>query len=224
MRMRSKKWVKPELDACPYYRDEPAECRGRWAAQFKAQQPIWLELGCGKAVSTAQMAYEHPQINFLAVDVASVILGVARRNIQARYGDKPVNNIVLTHFDVFWLDRFMSPPDQADRIIISFCNPWSKRKGQFKRRLTHPHQLMLYRKILRPGGEIYFKTDDDALFDASREYFAACGFAEKYMTRDLHASGFSPNYVSEHERLFSQQGVPIKFLIAQMVDLPENAE
>ena len=44
------------------------------------------------------------------------------------------------------------------------------------------------------------------------------------MTRDLHASGFSPNYVSEHERLFSQQGVPIKFLIAQMVDLPENAE
>ena len=81
---------------------------------------------------------------------------------------------------------------------------------------------MLYRKILRPGGEIYFKTDDDALFDASREYFAACGFQEKYVTLDLHASGFSPNFVSEHEKLYADQGVPIKFGVYQKKPLPAD--
>lgn len=220
MRMRAKKWVKPELAACPYFIDDPENHRGRWAARFSRPAPIYLEIGCGKGVSTGRMAFDHPEINFLAVDVATIILGVARRNIQAVYGQQPVENLLLTHFDAFWLDRFMAPEDRVERIILSFCNPWSQRANQFKRRLTHPHQLLQYRQILTPGGEIHFKTDDDGLFSASREYFKACGFEETYVTLDLHASGYAPNYVTEHEQLFAAQGVPIKFLIARMGELP----
>ena len=219
MHMRRKKWVQPELDVCPYYVDQPKELRGEWASRFPVRQPMYLELGCGKGVSTAQMAFENKNINFLAVDMSSTILGVARRNIQAVYGNETPQNIVLTHFDIFWMEQFMAPPDQVDRIIISFCNPWSQRSNQFKRRLTHPHQLMQYRQILSPNGEIFFKTDDDKLFEASREYFKSCGFEETFLTYDLHASGYSPNYVSEHEMKFTAQGIPTKFLIAKMIEI-----
>ena len=73
---------------------------------------------------------------------------------------------------------------------------------------------MKYRDFLVDGGEIWFKTDDDPLFDDSLEYFKACGFSLKEMTRDLHASGIAGSYMTEHEKMFSEQGIPIKLLIA----------
>ena len=63
------------------------------------------------------------------------------------------------------------------------------------------------------GGEIWFKTDDTPLFTESLPYFEACGFEMRYLTSDLHAAGFEPNYVSEHEQKFTALGVPIKFVI-----------
>ena len=71
---------------------------------------------------------------------------------------------------------------------------------------------------MKPGSEIWFKTDNDALFTASKRYFAECGFEITYLTDDLHASGFEPNYVSEHEQLYAGQGKAIRFLIARMAD------
>ena len=119
-------------------------------------------------------------------------------------------------FDTF--DR----ADGIERIIINFCNPWNEKAKHHKRRLTHTRQLMQYRGFLAPGGEIYFKTDDAPLFEATRRYLALCGFEIEYRTDDLHASGFSPNYISEHEALYAGRGMPIHFLIARMAALPEN--
>jgi tRNA (guanine-N7-)-methyltransferase len=75
---------------------------------------------------------------------------------------------------------------------------------------------MQYREFLKPGGEIWFKTDDDTLFEDSRVYFDLCGFETVYLTRDLHRDGFRPNYVSEHEQKFTALGVPIKAGIFRM--------
>ena len=77
------------------------------------------------------------------------------------------------------------------------------------------------RDFLAPGGEIFFKTDDEPLFTASQRYLTESGFEIAYLTDDLHASGYAPNYVSEHERFYSEQGIPIRFLIARM--LPDGA-
>ena len=66
------------------------------------------------------------------------------------------------------------------------------------------------------GGEIRFKTDDDALFEESIEYFEECGFGIDYITRDLHNSDFDENIMTEHEKMFSEEGINIKFLIARM--------
>ncbi len=222
MHMRRKKWARPELESCPYYREFPEECKGKWAAQFAKAAPLHIELGCGKGVSTARMARENPSVNYLAIDLVRDVLGSARRNIEIAYGDAPVENIILCALHIEYIHKYLGDGDRAERLYINFCNPWTKRKKHEKRRLTHPRQLMQYRDFLADGGEIWFKTDDDTLFEASLSYFAGCGFEVTYLTRDLHASGFAPNYQSEHEMLYSEKGVPIKFAIAKKGPLPAD--
>ena len=64
--------------------------------------------------------------------------------------------------------------------------------------------------------EIWFKTDDDSLFRDSLVYFDLCGFEPVFLTENLAESGFSPNYISEHEAKYMALGVPIKFGIFRM--------
>lgn len=223
MRMRVKKWAKPELAACPYYVDLPEEKRGRWRSCFEKDAPFYVELGCGKCVATSQMTLQNRHINYLAVDISRNILGVARRNFEAVYGDEKVDNVTLTHFDIMWIDKYLCAEDRVERIYISFCNPWNQKPAHHKRRLTHTRQLLQYRHFLTPGAQIWFKTDDDPLFRASLRYFEEAGFRITYRTDDLHGSGFTPNYISEHEQFFSEQGIKIKFCIAEMEELkPET--
>lgn len=213
MHMRTKKWAKPELAVCPYFTNEAERFRGQWRAQFECDQPLYLELGCGKGVSTAVMIHDNPQINYVAMDITCNVLGDTRRNIAAAFGDAPVKNAIIARYDISYIEKVFAPEDRVERIYINFCNPWTKRPKYAKRRLTHPRQLMQYRTFLVDGGEIWFKTDDVPLFTESLPYFEACGFEMRYLTNDLHASGFSPNYVSEHEQKFTALGVPIKFVI-----------
>ena len=221
MRMRKKRWARPELAACPYFIADPEAHRGQWRALFaRPEQPMQLELGCGKGVSTAQMVHADKSVNFVAIDLISDVLGSARRNIAREYGEEPVDNVILTAKNILTISEAFSPEDRFERIYISFPNPWDEKLKHRKRRLTHPRQLLQYRDFLADGGEIWFKTDHDGLFDDSLEYFAQCGFAIRYCTRDLHASGFAPNYLSEHEIMFSEQGLKIKFLIAAKEALP----
>ncbi len=220
MRMRRKKWARPELESCPYFVADPDANRGRWRQQFVAERPLHLELGCGKGVSTSRMIYENRDVNFLAVDLISDVLGVTRRNIAALFGEEPVKNALIFSKEITRIRETFAPEDRIERIYINFPNPWGKRAKQHKRRLTHPRQLMQYRDFLVDRGEIWFKTDDELLFIASQRYFAKCGFSIRYLTEDLHASGFSPNYVSEHEKMFTEKGYPTRFLIAVKEDLP----
>ncbi len=212
MRMRKKKWALPELEACPWaITGECDRFRGRWRSLFPKDGPLHVELGCGKGVSTCEMAFAERNVNFVAIDVNSDVLGVARRNIAARYGEESVDNILLAVKECAYIEKTFAPDDRVERIYISFCNPWAQRDRHKKRRLTHPRQLMQYRTFLQDGCDIYFKTDDDILFEDSLVYFDLCGFEIAYLTKDLHASGFAPNYLSEHEIKYTQLGVPIKF-------------
>ncbi len=208
MHMRTKKWARPELAACPWCVDEPEKLRGRWAEAFPKKQPFHLELGCGKGVATAAMAADNPQINYLAVDISPDVLGDARRAVVRACGEQP-GNILLSRFNIEQLSWFLAPEDRVERVYIRFCNPWPRKRHE-KRRLTHPRQLAQLRAVRPVGGEIYFKTDDEPLFRDSLIYFETAGFEPVFVTEDLHASGFAPNYVSEHERKFAAQGIPIK--------------
>lgn len=215
MRIRIKKWAKPELAACPFYVDEPDQMKGHWADAFPNKAPLHIELGCGKGVSTCEMALDNPDVNYLALDINSSVLGVAKRNAEAAYaGKREVDNLRLTNHEVELITDMLAPEDRVERIYISFPNPWTQRSNQRKHRLVHIRQLMRYRHFLVDGGEIWFKTDDDRLFNESLEYFSAAGYEITYLTRDLHADPTHPNYESEHEKLFTAQGIPTKALIA----------
>ena len=116
--------------------------------------------------------------------------------------------------EIFLINDVFSKEDIVDRIYINFCNPWPKERHK-KRRLTYPTQLEKYKEFLSKDGKIYFKTDDDELFDESLEYFKEAGFEIEYITYDLHNSDFVGNVRTEHENMFSEQGINIKFLIAK---------
>ena len=222
MHMRRKPWARPELAACPYCISDPERAAGHYRAHFPAEQPLHVELGCGKGVSTAQMARENPQINYIAIDVSRDVLAVARRNIARAYGEAPIDNILLIPYDIGCIEKILHAEDVVERIYISFCNPWSEKKRHEKRRLTYPRQLEKYRTFLKPGGEIWFKTDDVPLFSDSLAYFEECGFEVRYRTDDLAASGFSPNYISEHEAKFMAEGLKIFFVIVRMKEIPQT--
>lgn len=216
MRMRRKPWTEPLIASCPFYIDSPAQMRGHWRERFPSDAPLYLEIGCGKGVATVKMARENPGINLIAVDEVRHVLAVSIKNALAEYGSAPIDNLLFTAIDATTIFDTFAPEDRIERIIINFCNPWNEKAKHHKRRLTHPRQLMQYRDFLVPGGQIFFKTDDTALFTASKRYLTQFGFTLSYWTDDLHASGYQPNYISEHEALYSSQGVPIHFLIADM--------
>ncbi len=230
MRMRRKPWARPELAASDFcydeYSNDPTQYKNNWANQFSRHEaPLWLELGCGKGGYIAQAALRWPQANFIAIDIKSEVLVLAKRKVEEAFaaaGKTAVDNVKIVAQEICLIERLLGEKDRIDRIFINFCNPWPK-DCHHKRRLTHPRQLVLYRTFLADGGEVWFKTDDDDLFEASLEYFPQTGFEITWSTRDLHANEPEWNLRTEHEQMFSEQGIPIKALIARKLpQLPNN--
>ena len=215
MRMRFKPYARPELLACDFHVHEPLTHGGHWHELYaRPDQPWHLELGCGKGGFLAQIAPAHPDINYLGIDITDKVLILAKRKVEAAYAARgiPADNVKIASLDIERLGNAFTPEDRVSRIYINFCNPWPRPKHK-KRRLTHPRQLMQYKAFLT--GELWFKTDDDELFEETLEYLPACGYQITYQTRDLHASGFAENLETEHEKMFTDEGKRIKFLIAQ---------
>ena len=217
MRIRFKPWARPELEASSFYIDNPEDYKGKWSCLFENDNPIRLELGCGKGGFISQLASNNPNINYIAIDMVDAMLGLAKRNIEAVYNEKfiPINNVYLTRYDIERILLIMDDNDKIDRIYINFCNPWPRGKHR-KKRLTHTRQLEKYRQFLKDKGEVYFKTDDDGLFNDSLLYFEQAGFEIIKKTFDLaNTPDFWENIETEHEKMFKEQGIKIKALIAK---------
>ena len=218
MRIRKKKWAEPELAVCDFFVKNPEEYAGKWKTAFKKEQPLYLEIGCGKGGFAGQFALKNPDINIIALDIKLDMLGVGRRTIVRLFEENgktqdDISNILLVKYNVEQLDNIIKPEDSIERLFINFCNPWPRERHK-KRRLTYYKKLEMYKSFLNKDAEIRFKTDDDGLFDESLEYFEQSGYEIKYLTRDLHASGVEDNIVTEHEKMFSDEGIKIKYLIA----------
>jgi len=220
MRIRYKKWARPELEASKFYRDNPEELKGKWREEFKnPQNPLYLELGCGKGQFISKLAVQNQNINYIAIDLIDAMLGLAKRNVEEEYKANNIEpeNVLLTRFDIERISLILGKEDNVGRIYINFCNPWPKGKHR-KKRLTHTRQLEKYKEFLAENGEVYFKTDDDGLFESSIEYFKEAGFEIQKLTRDLHQEDIfdGKNIETEHEKMFSEQGIKIKALIAKL--------
>ena len=217
MRIRHKPWAKPELDTCQFCIHEPSEQAGHWRELFPhPERPLYIELGCGKGGFISQIAPSKPEINFVAMDIKNEMLLLAKRKLEQAYEERAMSpdNVRIAIQNIERIDTAWNENDRVERIYINFCNPWPKKKHK-KRRLTHTRQLVNYKKFLH--GELWFKTDDDELFEESFEYFAEAGFRIKFSTHDLHSETGIENYVTEHEKMFTDEGKKIKFLIAEPI-------
>lgn len=217
MRMRKKPWARPELEACGFFVVMPSDNKGKWKSTFKnSNNPIHLELGAGKGTFMAVLGAKNQDVNYIAIDIKDEVLVTAKRNIEESYKNNynidTVDNVKLMAQEINVIEEAIGDGDEIERIYINFCNPWPKERHK-KRRLTHTRQIDQYKKFLKVGGEIRFKTDDDELFEESLEYFKEAGLDIKYITRDLHNSDFEGNITTEHEDMFSAKGIKIKFVI-----------
>ena len=137
-------------------------------------------------------------------------------NIENAYNYENPENLFLIRANVEQILNVFDKNDKIERIYINFCNPWPKKKHN-KKRLTHTRQLESYKNILIDNGEIYFKTDSDELFEASLEYLETANFEIVSKTNDLHEEPiFDENIITEHEKMFSEEGIKIKALIAKL--------
>ena len=219
MRMRRKPWARPELESSDFFITNPKECKSKWSELFGNDKPIHLELGCGKGNFVCKHGVNHPERNYVAIDIKDEVLVLAKRNVEEEFknaGKDKVENVKITALEIAFIEEVFAK-DEISRIYINFCNPWPKKRHK-KRRLTYTRLLEAYKTFLRPNSAIWFKTDDDELFLESQEYITQSGFAITYITYDLHESGFEDNVITEHERMFTNQGIKTKFLIAKLMD------
>lgn len=211
MRLRKKWWARPEMEASPLVVINPKELKGEWQEEFKNNNDIYLELGCGRGRFITTRAQQNYNINFIGVDLKDEVLIYALKKLE----DTELQNARLIPMNIAGIAEVFEK-DEISRIYINFCNPWPKERHN-KRRLTHPKFLIEYKKFLKPNSEIWFKTDDTELFEDSQEYFEASGFSIEYLTYDLHNSDFNENVVTEYEEKFTSLGMKTMFLIAKLM-------
>lgn len=194
-----------DFDDFVFPKDRPAseEQRGRWRELFGRDAPLFVELGTGKGDFIRRIAEREPEYSFLGIEAEQGVLYKAARKVR----EAKLTNVRLLVFDVQRLGEILSP-GEADGLYINFCDPWPK-KRHAKRRLTHRRFLECYRRVLRPGGCIVFKTDNRPLFDFSLAEFEAAGLTAEDVSFDLHAENRPDNIVTEYERKFSALGEKI---------------
>ncbi len=203
MRMRKMKNLEPRLAACGRYLiADPAAYRGRWRALMPQAKELRVEVGCGKGKFTVETAAGEPDVLLIALERVREAMVMGMEKAMAM----EVNNVWFVCADVAGIDELFAP-DEVDLLYINFCDPWPRNKNA-KRRLTYHTFLEKYRRILRPGGQIHFKTDNAKLFEWSLEEFAAYHFPVRNVTWNLHEHG-PVSVMTGYEEKFYQLGTPI---------------
>lgn len=205
MRMRAKRHLPERLERCSAICVKaPEMVKGKWNQMFGNDNPLHLEIGCGKGSFVIQMAQRHPDINFVAMEKDRNVLITAMEQTMKL----EIPNIRFIGDNADRLEEFFAE-DECQRIYLNFSDPLPK-SGYKKRRLTYDRYLVSYEKILVPGGEIHQKTDNTGLFEFSLNSFLNFGYKLKNISLDLHNSKFAEeNVVTEYEAKFSSMGMPI---------------
>lgn len=208
MRMRKKKNLEPRLERCEDVTiQNPEELRGQWLTLKPDARKICLEIGCGKGRFITTLAGQNPDILYIALEREKGAIVMAMEKVKAQ----ELSNVRFIIGDAAELCNYFADAE-IDDIYVNFCDPWTKRHRE-KRRLTHRNFLALYRRIMKPSGHFYFKTDNVELFDFSEAELPDFGMELLTVTRDLHATDI-PNIMTEYEERFSSQGVKINYIEA----------
>ncbi|EOH90359.1 tRNA (guanine-N(7)-)-methyltransferase [Enterococcus asini ATCC 700915] len=191
---------------------DPTEWQGRWQERFGNNHPIHIEIGMGKGSFLTGMAAAHPEINYIGVEMQVSVVSHALDKVL----EQNLTNVQLLHVDGSALTEYFAE-SEVDQIYLNFSDPWPKKRHE-KRRLTSKNFLAVDEAILKPAGEIHFKTDNQGLFEYSLASFSQYGMTLKQVWLDLHHSDFAGNIMTEYEAKFSAKGQPIYRVEAQFAD------
>ena len=171
---------------------------------FGNDNPVALEIGCGKGGFVCALAKREKDVNFLALEKMSNVILTPMEEV-AKQG---IENIRFLNIRAECLPCYI-PEKSLDAIYLNFSTPLPK-LGYATQRLTHRNFLEVYKKLLKNGGRILQKTDDRDFFEFSLEEYRACGFRLENVTYNLHENGNPDwNIVTEYEQKWVDRGLPI---------------
>lgn len=218
MRLRRKKQLDQRLDACGKYiaaREEnfydlPAEQRNftlNLRQLFGNDNPVVLEIGCGKGGFAIKCAAQFEKYNFLAVEKLSNVIVAGAEQAAAKH----IANLRFLNCSAENLRCYLAEHSVC-AIALNFSCPFPK-KTYANRRLTNAKFLKLYAELLTEGGKVWQKTDDRDFFLYSLEQYRSCGYTVEMQTEDLHSLD-CPNVTTEYEEKFSALGKRIFACVA----------
>jgi len=213
MRMRRKPNLSGRMERCRYLLvTEPEKHRGHWLDEFKCDAGVYselhVELGCGKGLFSVETAKLYPDALYLGLEKITNVLVIALERAM----QENVQNVRFINRLADDLSEFFAP-GEISRLYINFCDPWPANRHK-KRRLTGSLFLEIYKQVLRPGGEIHFKTDNLPLFEYSLNEFEHHGFSLSEVTYNLHEKE-PVGIMTDYEVKFHALGIPTHRCVAQ---------
>lgn len=208
MRLRNVKYAKELIRSYPnYIVEKPKNHKGKWHDVFNNDNPIEVELGCGKGKFIYDIAKKNPNINYIGIEkYDSVVVRALEKLIL-----HPLENIKLIRFDATNIvDIFTN--NEISNIYLNFSDPWPKRKHA-KRRLTSPKFLNRFHSVLQNFGNIYMKTDNYAFFEYSiMQFNNSIHYYIEDISLDLYQKLPKDNIQTEFEIKFTERKKPIYYL------------
>lgn len=187
------------------------DLKGKWRSDhFKNENPLVLELACGRGEYTLALGDANPSINYMGLDVkgARIWQGATRATAQE------LNNVAFLRTRIEQIGLFFGE-NEVDEIWITFPDPFLKESKE-NRRLTSLPFLERFRPILKNGGIINLKTDDPTLYEFTQETFTACDFLDViYDKDDIYSEPLDfpeLEYKTYYEKMHLEKGRKIKFI------------
>lgn len=211
MRHRKVKNLEPRMEAVRHYIVEDAKAnKGKWREFFgaDADSRLYMELGCGKGKFLCAHAQADRESHFIGIEGLDAVLirGLERADAEQIGNIRFVMDFVSDIRDYF-------ADGELDGIYLNFSDPWPKPRHE-KRRFTYGNTLLKYGEILKAGGFVAFKTDNEELFAYSLDEIQRLELNIEEMSRDLHASDYAAKaFTTEYEEKFSSRGKNINYVL-----------
>ncbi len=204
--------VQPEIK----YPERNFLYKGRWNSHyFKNDNPIILEIGCGKGEYTIGLAKAYPTNNFIGIDIKGDRMWKGAKEAL----EEGIHNAAFLRIQAERLNYFFEN-DEVSGIWITFPDP-QPRGSRMKKRLSSPQFLNRYRNILKPFSPIHLKTDNTALYEYTLDIIRSEGHTLMFATSDLYneTSPVEPllhSIQTYYEQMYLDEGVSIKYLCFQL--------